>query len=334
MPSFCRHNHLIQNCPICSREQSVELRPVLSSSQPRTTQSKPVEPRSGPGAARTSRSRGPSARGGAASLRVSRLARGADDGYHSPLIPGLKSSQEAERLAQEIAFATARLTTLEHDPPGLYRVLATGGEVEERTWLGFLIAYLNPVDGAEDPFAWIDRVRTSWASGELPDLEDVQTGPRSAHDPARGTRTLEAYRAWVARSGSQFAAFTGDPSWTSERRFERVFERLALPGLHRDARFELLVTLGRLGVYELRAGALKLGGENEVTVAAKRALGIGDPLLLERRAVELALACHAPLEALDLALFNWGRGTRSSQGVREEQDQLEGLADTQRALGL
>ena len=34
----------------------------------------------------------------------------------------------------------------------------------------------------------------------------------------------------------------------AERRFARVFERMALPGLQRGARFDLLATLGRLGV--------------------------------------------------------------------------------------
>jgi hypothetical protein len=116
---------------------------------------------------------------------------------------------------------------------------------------------------------------------------------------------VAAYRAWAERAGSQAAAFTGDGSWSAQRRFDRVFERLALPGFHRDARFDLLVTVGRLGLYDVRAGRLHLGGDNDVTLAAKRVLGIGDPLLLERRAAELAEACEVPLDALDLALFNW-----------------------------
>jgi hypothetical protein len=128
--------------------------------------------------------------------------------------------------------------------------------------------------------------------------------------------TIDAYRAWAQRSGSQAAAFSGEAAWTPERRFERAFERLALPGFHRDARFDLLATLGLLGVYELKAGALALGGDNETTVAAKRALGIGDPLLLERRASELARACALPLEALDLGLYSWGRGERTRGGLR------------------
>jgi hypothetical protein len=141
----------------------------------------------------------------------------------------------------------------------------------------------------------------------VPAVEAVATGPRTAHDPGRGSRTLDAYRAWASRAGSQARAYGGEPEWTPERRFARAFERLALPGLHRDARFDLLVTLGLLGVSELRAGTLALGGSDEVTLAAKRAFGIGDVMLLERRAEQLAEACAVPVAALDLGLYNWGR---------------------------
>jgi hypothetical protein len=315
MPSFCRHNRLIQNCPICSREQAVELRPIVSSGTPRSSAASqgPARP------ATASRRAGSSTRAGTG-VRVRRLARGVDDGYHSRLLPGLKSSVDAERLADELAFAAGRLARLAHEPPGLYAEVAEpSGDIEERSWLAFLIAYLCPLDD-DDPFASVREARTSWASGEQPVLDGIATGPRTAHDPSRGARTLDAYRAWASRSGSQSAAFTGEAIWTPERRFARAFERLALPGLHRDARFDLLVTLGRLGVYELRAGALQFGGENAVTVAAKRALGIGDPLLLERRAAELAEACELPLEALDVGLYNWERGERATLGLGTTAD--------------
>ena len=264
-----------------------------------------------------------------------RVARGADDGYRSPLVIGLKSSTDAQRLAEKLGFAAHRLTRLETDPPGLYREVAdAGSDAEERSWLAFLIAYLCPLDG-EDPFAEIERVRTSWASGELPPVDGVQHGPRSAHDPTRGTKTLEAYRTWAARAGSQAAAYTGDAAWPAERRFARAFERLALPGLHRDARFDLLVTLGRLGVYDMRAGSLALGGANDVTVGAKRAFGIGDPLLLERRASDLAQACGIPLAALDLGLHNWQRGERATLGLgADTEPEPEALSAICGALGL
>jgi hypothetical protein len=330
VPTFCRHNHLIQNCPICSREQAIELRPIVTSSAPRTGQPRPSTPR--PARARSAAtSRG----SGGGRVTVRRLARGADDGYRNPLAIGLKSSADAGRLADEIAFADHRLAVLEHAPPGLYAEVAdASGDMEERSWLAFLIAYLSPLE-ADDPFAEIERVRTTWASGEIPDLDGVGTGPRTAHDPARGGRTLEAYRTWAARGGSQAAAYGGDAAWTPERRFARAFERLSLPGVHRDARFDLLVTLGRLGVYDLRAGSLALGGENDVTVGAKRAFGIGDPLLLERRSSDLAQALAVPLEALDVGLYNWQRGQRATLGLGPGAEPgPDALAAAQAALGL
>jgi hypothetical protein len=246
---------------------------------------------------------------------VRRVRGTADDGYRSALAPGLRSSEEARRLAEEIAFAATRLRILAGDPPGLYAEVADpSSELEERTWLAFLIAYLYPLD-QPDPFTAIAASRTSWQAADQLTLDGVETGPRTAHDPARGRETVDAYRAWAARAGSQARAFGGEDGWTAERRFARIFERLALPGLHRDAKFELLTSLGALGVYELSAGALSLGGGDEVTVAAKRALGIGDPLLLERRAAQLAEACSVPLAALDLGLYNWERGERATGGL-------------------
>lgn len=255
--------------------------------------------------------------GGATNVQVRRLERGADDGYRSPLAPGLRSSTEAARLVDELAFAAGRLQALSERPPGLYAEVAAAADVEERAWLAFLIAYLCPLEEA-DPFTAVREVRTRWDAPDLPDLRGVRTGPRSAHDPGRPLRTIEAYRAWARRAGSQAAAFTGDPSWTAERRFTRVFERLALPGLYRDARFDLLVTLGRLGVCELSPGQLMVGGTDEVTVGAKRVFGIGDPLILEARASAFARACGLPLAALDLGLYNWQRGERAHLGVEPD----------------
>ena len=326
MPTFCRHNRLVQNCPICAREQNVAMRPVVSPGGQRPAPARPAG-----GSDRTSRPRGSAqapragsqragARGQQSGLTVRRLTRGAEDGFRSALTPGLKSGSDAERLATELAFAAARLETLASEPPGLYAEVADpSGEIEERTWLAFGIAYLCPLEG-DEPFATIEQARTSWSSGASPFLDGAGLGPRSAHEPGRGARTFDAYRAWAARAGSQSAAFAGEAAWTPERRFARVFERLALPGLDRGARFDLLTTLGRLGVYELRAGALAFGGNDPVTVAAKRVLGIGDPMLLERRAAELAQACELPLEALDVGLFNWEQGARATLGMAPDAE--------------
>ena len=201
-----------------------------------------------------------------------RLARAADDGYRNPLVPGLRATADAERLAAALAAGTARL-----EPPGPHPEVAAEPDLEEATWLAFLIAL-----GTDE--------RPSWASGESP-----------------GGRTADAYRAWAQRAGSQAKAFEGEAAWTPQRRFSRVFERLALPGFGRAARFELLTTLGAAGRYALEAGELHLAaGEDATTDAAKRLLVSGDKLLLERRARELAEAARVPLAALDHALAVWG----------------------------
>lgn len=268
-------------------------------------------------------------------LTVRRLTRSAEDGFRSALVPGVRSGADAQRLAEELAFAATRLERLAADPPGLYAEVADASQaIEERSWLAFLIAYLSPTDG-EQPFAGIAEARTPWASGEPPHLDDAALGPRAAHEPDRGQRTIDAYRAWVQRAGSQEAAFTGDAAWTPERRFARVFERLALPGLDRGARFDVLVTLGALGVYDLSAGALGLGGNDPVTLAAKRVLGIGDAMLLERRAADLAAACELPLAALDLGFYNWEHGARAGLGLDPSTEPDPALLDAaQDALGL
>jgi hypothetical protein len=267
-------------------------------------------------------------------MKVRRMFQAADDGFRSPLVPGIKASADAERLAGELAFAAARLAELAADPPGLYAEIAAEAQAEEAIWLAFLTAYLSPLGpDADDPFAGIRAAHRPWASGELPDLA-VPLGPRTSHDPAHGDRTVLAYRAWAQRAGSQALAVAGEPTWTPERRFDRTFERLALPGLGRPGRYEFLVSLGRLGVAELHPSALRFG-DDATTVAAKRVFGIGDTLLLERRAGELAEAADLPIEALDLALFNWAAPTakRATMGSRAEPDQAqrEAVADV---LGL
>jgi hypothetical protein len=269
-------------------------------------------------------------------MRVRHVARETDDGFRSQLVPGLKASGDAERLAEELAFASARYAVLAADPPGLYAEVARASDPEEATWLAVLIAYLGPLDD-EDPFAGVRAAHTPWAGGELPQLDDVPLGPRTSHEPARGAATLAAYRAWAQRSGSQAAAFAGEAAWSPERRFGRLYERLALPGLGRDARYDLLVTLGQLGVYELNADALHFGGTDETTIAAKRVFGIGDTLLLERRAAALASACGVPLATLDVGLWSWsrsaprGRAALGFSGAEPDADVFERVAG---ALGL
>lgn len=327
--TFCRHNRFIQRCPIC-RE-----------SVPGQTPSHAAKPKRSPSGAQAS-TRSPGKGGGATSragavgsgrvsarsstrrapeVRVHREQRSEDDGYRCELVPGIHSSADARRLVQEIGFASGRLLTLTSAPPSLYSEARACDDIEQATWMCFLAAYLSPLQDGQSFVGIRQALLSSWASGTVSDLEDVPLGPRTSHDPARGSETLIAYRRFAEHAGSQEAAFTGEPAWTPQRRFERVFERLALPGFGRMGRYDLLITLGRLGLYELRADSLHLGTRGSLFTsdptpqAAKRVFGIGDPIHIERRASALAQALSTPIEALDLALYNWNPPTPSEERV-------------------
>jgi hypothetical protein len=344
MPTFCRHNRFVERCPICSRTLPGNAPGAVASSRAK-----------GASRARTGAEGSPRRRVRGESVRVRREGRAEDDGYRSELVAGLRASADALRLVQEIAFSSGRLLALAADPPDLYgevRVLA-GEDLERATWACFLTAYLSPLEG-EDPFAGIRvALARAPAPGEPPDLEDIPLGPRTSHERSRGADTLIAYRQWVARGGradvapgsasadgSQELAYIGDPVWSPQRRFERVFERLAIAGFARMGRYDLLVTLGRLGLYELRPDSLQLGGarglssEDLTTLAAKRVFGIGDPLLLERRAAALAQAVSVPIEALDVALANWQSPEPATLGLPRETSDDGAFERAGDALGL
>lgn len=329
MPTFCRHNRFLERCPICSK--------TLPGKAPAARSPGGARRPSGSSSAAGSGTRR-AARGERVSIR--RQERAADDGYRSQLLPGIHASVDAARLAEEIAFSAGRLFALGVQPPGLYSEVRSlvAGDLEQATWASFLIAYLCPLEGPE-PFAGI-RLALRTERGALEDLSEVPLGPRTSHDPVRGADTLNAYRHWVAQSSSQQQAFSGDQSWSPQRRFERLFERLALPGFTRAARYELLVLLGALGLYELRAGSLHFAGarggasEDPATLAAKRVFAIGDPLLLDRRAAALAEAISVPVAALELALANWGTGQRATLGFPPESTDDDALKRGRDALGL
>jgi hypothetical protein len=357
MPTFCRHNRFLERCPICSK--TLPGNSAGGSSAAASRSGARVAGRSkASDAGRSRRARGEN-------VRIHREGRAEDDGYHSALLPGVRASADAGRLAGEIAFAAGRLLGLAAEPPGAYaqaRALAEH-DLEQATWICLLISYFSPLDSrgdaqdlgtgvaggqgpdGEDPFVGIQMALEGGLNevelaGGAGDLDDIPLGPRTSHDPARGAATLSAYRHWAEQSGGQAGAFAGDPGWTAERRFERLFERLAFPGFGRMGRYDLLVTLGRLGLYELRAGSLRLSGvgglssSDLTTLAAKRLFAIGDPMLLERRAAALAEAIAVPLDTLDLALANWGSPPRATLGFPTDTSDSGALERAHDALGL
>jgi hypothetical protein len=324
VPTFCRHNRLVENCPICSKKERV-------SSPTRSVARRPSRPE-GSGVVRAPR------KSTTSGMTVRRVQRAPDDGYENDIVPGLRSSVDAGRLADELAFSAARLHQLSEAPPGLYAEVSGSEDREEGAWLTFLITFLSPLTGA-DPWAGITAARTTWASGELPDLEGVAVGPRTAFDARRGTAALVAYRTWAERLGGQIPALFGEESWTLQHRYDRAFERLGLPGFGRPQRMEFLVLAHHLGLVELDPWTMHLSAASPtdpVGLAAKRILGIGDPVLLQRRQRELAHGVDVPVESLDLALYNWAAPVddeRYAAGATVEVDGAE-RDRIARALGL
>lgn len=254
------------------------------------------------------------------------MHRSVEDGYEHALLPGVRASDDAGRLAAELAFATARLTELGSDPPvGPLADAASSADREEALWTVFLVAYLSPLEESDAPFAAIAAARTTWASGELPDLDGVALGPRAAHDAPRGTDTLVAYRNRAAKATGQAALLSAEASLTPARRFDRAFERLSLPRFPRAARYEFLVLAGGMGLLDIEPSSLLLAAAEPMDpalLAAKRIFGIGDAINLQRRASELVQAAGVTPAALDLALVNWGRppGERVTGGSRAQED--------------
>lgn len=321
MPTFCRHGRFLQNCRICS-----------------ATEPAPAKPAAAPRARSSSGSSGSSSRRGSSAVVVKRMARAVEDGYEHELVPGLKASGDARRLAVELAFSAARLAELAADPPGLYADVALADDPEEALWLAFLIAHLCPLSGVEDAFATLRAARTTWGSGEPPVVgQGALLGPRTTVDAKQPARTAIAYRAWAQRAGGQATAFAGESAWTPERRFSRLFERLSLPGFGRAGRVEFLISAGRLGLAEIEPSELRLGAEasDQTTLSAKRVFGIGDAVLLERRAADLAEEAGVPLAALDLGLYNFGQSenARATMGASAEGD-ADVQARVESALGL
>ena len=251
------------------------------------------------------------------------LHQAAEDGYRSELVTGIKATADAERLASELAFATARLAELAADPPALYADIASLQDAEEALWLAFLTAYVCPLPDGEDPFANVRDAHVPWASGSFRDwtspvVRAARPTPRPASarssPTARGSRAPEARppRSPASRHGRRSGALTASSS-ASPCRASAATSAMSCS-----------FSLGRLGLVDLRPASLQFG-DGDTTIAAKRVFGIGDKILLERRARTLADAVDVPIEALDLALFNWGArgGARATYGSSTVVDEAE-----------
>src|SRR4051812_50062882 len=118
---FCRHNRLTSKCPICSRELDKTLR-AQAPARPRAKSARSGT--SSPGRTSSSRPRG---------VVTRKLARAADDGYRNPLVPGLRATADARRLAIALTDAAERL-----EPPRPWEEDETEPDLEPGTLNAFL----------------------------------------------------------------------------------------------------------------------------------------------------------------------------------------------------
>lgn len=229
---------------------------------------------------------GATKRQAAKGVTVRRLVRAEDDGYDNDLLPGLRASADASRLAQELVVAAQRLEAIP----------AFDGDVEDALWRAFQLAVVGRTDVPV----------TAWAGGEHPAA--TEAGPRGV--PADRQEALwERYRTWATAAGSQLGALTAGAAGSPEARFDRAYERLSTFSLPRAVRLEFLLNARMAGALpELEVWTPRLGdavATDPVLIAAKRVFGIGDPLLLQRRLRAACDAAGVPVAAADVALWNW-----------------------------
>ena len=228
--------------------------------------------------------------------------------WRSPLVPGIREEALARRLANEVALAEGLLLTLSVAPGEYWADAAADRDRDRACRAVFLGVWLVGDASSTEPLA-AARAALAGERAELPD-------GALAKDPAAGSGDV-SFERFAAREGGPYTALLADPSWRAARRFERVAERLTLPGITRALRFRLLTALGRLGIVEAQAPALLLAGAGRLdrTLAgAVRVFAHDEPQELERRAAQLADAAQIPFDVLDLALWNLADAPRCTLG--------------------
>ena len=225
---------------------------------------------------------------GSGRLVTRQLARATDDGYRNPLVPGLKATADAERLAIAVTQAHERL-----DPPGPFTAIDETPDVEQATWLAFLFAL------APELYDVIDETRPAWEdAANLDALPEAKAKTAAAYRALGRARRLAGGR--VHGRGDLDAGAPLRPRLRAARA-PRLHPRDALRPADRARRRRHLPARGRRAALRRRT--------TPTTDAAKRLLVSGDRMLLERRARDLADASGLPIGAFDRGLAVWGTPT-------------------------
>lgn len=306
VPTFCRHGRFEASCGIC-RSEKAKAEPQARSAAPRGGGTAARRPASSNPAAPKPRTR---------TVVTGKLSRNVDDGFRSDLLPGVRSSADVMLLAQELTKAEARLAALSSPEAGPWNALTPFlGRRGPAFVVALTVAVASPdeaansVATAESAVAALLAIDPSLealdalagASEVASILDGGPRGPRG-HDAAGAALAVPAQLA-TRSGGSLEASLIGEQAWSPERRFARLLDRLALRGLPRAVRYDILVALGRTGVLPVQADGLHLGGD-QVTDAAKRLFAVGEVSLLEKRAAAVVEATGVAWDAFELALWN------------------------------
>lgn len=320
MPTFCRHGRFEASCGICRREKANAAPSAAKPAGKGTTARRPAGTAGKLSAPATGRSR-------SRTVVTGKLARNIDDGYRSELLPGLRSSADALRLAQELTIAEARLSAIGGPAAGPWALV---GELAGQPASAFVAALVIAVASPDEAAGSLDTASKALITlleydSSLADLERIgrvtelaavlDAGPRGprGHDASGAALAVPAQVAQRS-GGSLEAALLGDQHWTPERRFARTLDRLAFRGLPRAVRYDVLVALGRAGALPVKADGLHLGSD-QVTDAAKRLFAIADVSLLEKRAAAVVEATGVAWDAFEHALWNFAGADATAAGA-------------------
>lgn len=185
MPTFCRHNRIAENCSICSKKARVDLS-ATGARPPANTE--PRRERRPASSRRTPKQ---------TDVTVRRMARAEDDGYDNELVPGLRATADAERLARCLTASArdlddrrTRQRTLEETAAEL---APTAGALDAGTLTAgagtpearFDRAYERLARPGMGRAERIEVLITAWAHGALPGVEPwtLRLGDAASGDP-------------------------------------------------------------------------------------------------------------------------------------------------------
>jgi hypothetical protein len=263
-------------------------------------------------------------------------------------LPGLARDSDLELFAELLAMKSAFLADLavlvqhgallgspldpndpDWDPFGAIVEQHAQGNIEEATWLAFLVTHIGGhEEGADDfwhavraVYSGFGEVRLSWSrvlanSEELlhwqerhsRQLEALRFGNHRKFESWKQLApVLQSYVAGVQGRGGEQRRLFERPALSPAENFDRLMHDLSF--IYRFSRlgiYDLLCLLGNLRVYALKPGKLYLRGASGPLHGARLLFAEdADPDQLDARGCDLASRLSVSVDAMEDALCNW-----------------------------